>query len=91
MLAVGRGLMADPRLLIIDEASMGLAPVIVADVFDIVAQINADGVTVLMVEQNVGVLEVADIGYVMEQGRVVRVLQGEELRDRSVVSEALMG
>lgn len=91
MLAVGRGLMADPRLLIIDEASMGLAPVIVQDVFDIVAQINEDGVTVLMVEQNVGVLEVADVGYVMEQGRIVRVLEGEELRDRSVVSEALMG
>ena len=83
--------MADPRLLIIDEASMGLAPVIVQDVFDIVAQINEDGVTVLMVEQNVGVLEVADVGYVMEQGRIVRVLEGEELRDRSVVSEALMG
>lgn len=91
MLAVGRGLMAGPRLLIIDEASMGLAPVIVQDVFDIVAQINQDGVTVLMVEQNVAVLEVADIGYVMEQGRVVRILEGEELTDRSVVSEALMG
>ncbi len=91
MLAVGRGLMAGPRLLIIDEASMGLAPVIVQDVFDIVAQINADGVTVLLVEQNVGVLEVADVGYVMEQGRIVRVLEGEELTDRSVVSEALMG
>lgn len=91
MLAVGRGLMAGPQLLIIDEASMGLAPVIVQDVFDIVAQINEDGVTVLLVEQNVGVLEVADIGYVMEQGRIVRVLEGEDLRDRAVVSEALMG
>ena len=91
MLAVGRGLMADPRLLIIDEASMGLAPVIVQDVFDIIAQINQDGVTVLMVEQNVGVLEVADIGYVMEQGHIARVLEGDELRDRSVVSAALMG
>lgn len=91
MLAVGRGLMADPRLLIIDEASMGLAPVIVKDVFDIIAQINEDGVTVMLIEQNVGALEVADVGYVMEQGRMVRVLQGEELRDRAVVSEALMG
>ena len=91
MLAVGRGLMADPRLLIIDEASMGLAPVIVKDVFDIIAQINEDGVTVMLIEQNVGALEVADVGYVMEQGRMVRVLEGEELRDRSVVSEALMG
>ncbi len=91
MLAVGRGLMADPRLLIIDEASMGLAPVIVKDVFDIIAQINEDGVTVMLIEQNVGALEVADVGYVMEQGRMVRVLEGEELRDRAVVSEALMG
>lgn len=91
MLAIGRGLMADPRLLIIDEASMGLAPVIVRDVFDIIAQINADGVTVLLIEQNVGALEVADVGYVMEQGRMLRVLEGEDLRDRSVVSAALMG
>ena len=47
--------------------------------------------TVMLIEQNVGALEVADVGYVMEQGRMVRVLEGEELRDRSVVSEALMG
>jgi len=91
MLAIARGLMARPRLLIIDEASMGLAPVIVKDVFDIVRRINADGVTVLMIEQNVGALEVADLGLVMERGRVVRTLVGDELRDRSAVSEALMG
>ena len=77
MLAIGRGLMARPRLLIIDESSMGLAPVIVKDVFDIVGQINNDGVTVLMIEQNVGALEVADVGLVMEQGRIVRELRGE--------------
>ena len=91
MLAVGRGLMANPRLLIIDEASMGLAPVIVADVFEIVSQINDDGVTVLMIEQNVGALDVADVGLVMEQGRIVRELRGDELRDRALVSEVLMG
>ncbi|MFA9445574.1 ABC transporter ATP-binding protein [Egicoccus sp. AB-alg6-2] len=91
MLAIARGLMARPRLLIIDEASMGLAPVIVKDVFDIVRRINADGVTVLLIEQNVGALEVADVGLVMERGRVVRALTGDELRDRTAVSEALMG
>jgi branched-chain amino acid transport system ATP-binding protein len=91
MLAMARGLMARPKLLIIDEASMGLAPVIVKDVFGIVRQINADGVTVLMIEQNVGALEVADLGVVMEQGRIIRTLRGEELADRSIVSEALMG
>jgi branched-chain amino acid transport system ATP-binding protein len=91
MLAMARGLMARPKLLIIDEASMGLAPVIVKDVFDIVRQINEDGVTVLMIEQNVGALEVADLGVVMEQGRIIRTLRGEQLADRSIVSEALMG
>jgi branched-chain amino acid transport system ATP-binding protein len=91
MLAMARGLMARPKLLIIDEASMGLAPVIVRDVFDIVRQINADGVTVLMIEQNVGALEVADLGVVMEQGRIIKTLHGDELSDRSVISEALMG
>jgi branched-chain amino acid transport system ATP-binding protein len=91
MLAMARGLMARPKLLIIDEASMGLAPVIVKDVFDIVRQINQDGVTVLMIEQNVGALEVADLGVVMEQGRIIRTLRGDELTDRSIVSEALMG
>jgi len=91
MLAIGRGLMANPRLLIIDEASMGLAPVIVQDVFEIVSQINEDGVTVLMIEQNVGALDVADMGLVMEQGHIIRELRGEELRDRTLVSEILMG
>jgi branched-chain amino acid transport system ATP-binding protein len=91
MLAIGRGLMANPRLLIIDEASMGLAPVIVKDVFEIVSHINEDGVTVMMIEQNVGALDVADVGIVMEQGRVIRELRGSELSDRSLVSEVLMG
>lgn len=91
MLAIGRGLMAGPRLLIIDEASMGLAPVIVHDVFEIVSQINADGVTVFMIESNVGVLEVADLALVMEQGHIIRQLEGEELRDRTLVTEILMG
>jgi branched-chain amino acid transport system ATP-binding protein len=91
MLAIGRGLMARPRLLIIDEASLGLAPVIVKDVFAIVRQINADGTTVILIEQNVGALEVADIGLVMEQGRVVAAVQGEELADPSRVRKIFLG
>lgn len=91
MLAIARGLMARPKLLIIDEASMGLAPVIVKDVFDIVRAINGDGVTVLLIEQNVGALDVADVGVVMAQGRIVKTLSAEELTDRSVVSRLLMG
>ncbi|MEX1177583.1 MAG: ABC transporter ATP-binding protein [Nitriliruptor sp.] len=91
MLAIARGLMAHPKLLIIDEASMGLAPVIVKDVFEIVRAINADGVTVLLIEQNVGALDVADLGVVMSQGRIVKTLTGAELTDRSVVSKLLMG
>jgi branched-chain amino acid transport system ATP-binding protein len=91
MLAIARGLMARPRLLIIDEASMGLAPVIVKDVFEIVRAINADGVTVLMIEQNVGALDVADLGVVMAQGSIVKILTSDELTDRSVVSQLLMG
>jgi branched-chain amino acid transport system ATP-binding protein len=91
MLAIGRGLMARPRLLIVDEASMGLAPVIVRDVFDIVSEIARDGVTVLMIEQNVAALDVADVAYVMEQGRMVTELRGDDVRDRDQVSEVLMG
>ncbi|MEX1163027.1 MAG: ABC transporter ATP-binding protein [Nitriliruptor sp.] len=91
MLAIARGLMAKPKLLIVDEASMGLAPVIVKDVFEIVRAINADGVTVLLIEQNVGALDVADLGVVMSQGRIVKTLSGAELTDRSVVSKLLMG
>ena len=91
MLAIARGLMARPKLLVIDEASMGLAPVIVHDVFEIVSQINDDGVTVFMIEQNVSALDVANVGLVMEQGRIVTELRGDELRDRDAISSVLMG
>lgn len=91
MLAIGRGLMANPRLLIIDEASMGLAPVIVHDVFEIIRNINNDGVTVLLIEQNIAALDVADLGLVMEQGRIVKSLRGDRLHDLSEVSDVLMG
>lgn len=71
MLAIARGLMAGPRLLLIDEASLGLSPKLVAEVFAAVRQINADGVTVLMVEQNAGVLAGADRAFVLQKGRMV--------------------
>jgi branched-chain amino acid transport system ATP-binding protein len=91
MLAIGRGLMARPRLLLIDEASLGLAPVIVKDVFEIIRQINADGTTVVLVEQNVAALDIADVGLVMEQGSLIMQVRGEELRDPVRVRKALMG
>lgn len=91
MLAVGRGLMARPQLLLVDEASMGLAPVIVRDLFGIVRRINEDGTTVLLVEQNVAALQVADVGLLMEQGRIVQELRGDALEDLSEVRRALLG
>ena len=91
MLAIGRGLMARPRLLIIDEASLGLAPVIVKDVFEIVRHINADGVTVILIEQNVGALAVANVGLVMEQGTIVAEVRGDELRNPERVRRAFLG
>lgn len=91
MLAIGRALMADPRLLIIDEASMGLAPVIVKALFDIIRQINEDGTTVLMIEQNIAALEVAHVGLVMEQGEIISELRGKDLEDPTEVRKAFLG
>ena len=91
MLAIGRGLMGRPKLIIIDEASLGLAPVIVKDVFQIVRQINADGTTVILIEQNIGALEVADVGLVMEQGTIVSELRGEALKNPTEVRKVFLG
>ncbi len=72
MLAIGRGLMSHPRLLLLDEPSMGLAPLLVREIFEIVRQINAAGMTILLVEQNAHMaLSVADTAYVLETGRIV--------------------
>ena len=72
MLAIGRGLMAQPKLLLLDEPSMGLAPILVEEIFSIIKEINAQGVSILLVEQNaLMALSVAHRGYVLETGRIV--------------------
>jgi branched-chain amino acid transport system ATP-binding protein len=92
MLAVGRGLMARPRLLMLDEPSLGLAPRIVHEIFAIVAEINRAGTTVLLVEQNTRqALALAGRGYVLENGRVVLSGAGRDLLDNEHVQRAYLG
>ncbi|MBN1574205.1 MAG: ABC transporter ATP-binding protein [Deltaproteobacteria bacterium] len=92
MLAVARGLMSRPRLLMLDEPSLGLAPMLVKDIFGIIREINREGVTVLIVEQNARMaLEVADFGYVMETGRIVLEGTAENLRGNNMVREYYLG
>ncbi|WP_242342664.1 ABC transporter ATP-binding protein [Anaeromyxobacter terrae] len=92
MLAVGRALMTRPRLLMMDEPSLGLAPLIVKMIFDIVKAINAEGVTVLLVEQNAkAALEIADYGYVLETGRITFHGPGKELLKDDRVRHAYLG
>jgi branched-chain amino acid transport system ATP-binding protein len=81
MLAIGRALMSRPRLLLIDEASLGLSPTLAKTVFQVVDRINDDGVTVLIVEQNVGVLPYADRALIMEKGTLIYTGVGDEIRD----------
>jgi branched-chain amino acid transport system ATP-binding protein len=80
MLAIGRALMSQPRLLLIDEASLGLSPALAKTVFEVVSRINDDGVTVVLVEQNVGVLPYADRALIMEKGTIVYEGVGDELQ-----------
>jgi branched-chain amino acid transport system ATP-binding protein len=91
MLAIGRALMSEPRLLVIDELSLGLAPVVVQELFLIIQQIRDQGVTVLLVEQNVQqTLRIADRAYVLESGRVVLAGSGEELLSNDDVKRAYL-
>jgi branched-chain amino acid transport system ATP-binding protein len=92
MLAISRALMSRPKLVMFDEPSLGLAPNIVERMFDIIRQIRAEGVTVIMVEQNAGAaLELSDRSYVLEQGRVSITGTGEELRNDPHVKRAYLG
>ena len=92
MLAVGRGLMCRPKVLMMDEPSLGLAPIIVSMIFDIIRRINADGVTVLLVEQNAkAALQVADTGYVMETGTISFSGTGQELLADDRIRKAYLG
>jgi len=92
MLAVGRGLMSRPKLLMMDEPSLGLAPLIVKMIFEIIKQINAEGTTVLLIEQNAkAALEVADYGYVLETGRITLQGAGRDLLMDDRVRKAYLG
>jgi branched-chain amino acid transport system ATP-binding protein len=91
MLAIGRGMMAQPRLLLIDEASLGLSPLLAKTVFSVVDRINEDGVTVILVEQNIGALRHADRALVMEKGELVYQGVGEEIRDSTRLRETYLG
>jgi branched-chain amino acid transport system ATP-binding protein len=92
MLAIGRALMAEPKLLILDEPSLGLAPLIIDKLFEIVKTINGEGMTVLLVEQNAfKSLEIADRGYVLESGKVVLSGSRSELYGHEDVRRAYLG
>ena len=92
MLAIGRALMGLPKLLMLDEPSLGLAPLIVENIFEIIKRMNNEGVTIFLVEQNARqALELADRAYILEQGRIVGKGTGKELLHNNEVREAYLG
>jgi branched-chain amino acid transport system ATP-binding protein len=92
MLAVGRGLMAKPRLIMFDEPSLGLSPKLVQEIFQIIQAIRQEGVTILLVEQNVKqTLSIADWAYVLENGRIALAGAGQDLLDNDHVRQAYLG
>jgi branched-chain amino acid transport system ATP-binding protein len=92
MLAIGRALMGAPQLLMLDEPSMGIAPILVEKIYETIAEINADGLTILLVEQNASfALGVSHRGYVLETGRVVLADRSEALRGNRAVQDAYLG
>jgi len=92
MLAVGRALMSTPKLLMMDEPSLGLAPMVVKDIFSIIKTLNDEGITILLIEQNANAaLKAADYGFVMETGRITLEGTGRELLDNEAVRAAYLG
>ena len=93
MMVIGRALMAKPKLILLDEPSLGLAPMVVTEIFDLVGKMRSEeNVTFLLVEQNArGALSIADYGYVLENGRIVLYGSGEELRENEDVKEFYLG
>ena len=92
MLAMGRALMSKPRIIVMDEPSMGLSPIFVSEIFDIIQSISSDGVTVLLVEQNAKkALSIADRGYVLETGKIVLAGEADELINDESVRRAYLG
>jgi len=92
MVAIARALMARPRLLLLDEPSLGLSPLIVEDMFDAIRRINAEGMSVLLVEQNVAMaMQVSTRAYVLEEGRIVAEGAPDELLARPEIQRAYLG
>jgi branched-chain amino acid transport system ATP-binding protein len=92
MLAIGRALMGLPRLLLLDEPSLGLAPLVVRNIFDVITSVNREGITVLVVEQNAHLaLEIANRAYILEQGRVAGEGRGQDLLHDQQVQKAYLG
>ena len=92
MLAVGRALMSRPKIIMMDEPSLGLAPIVVKGIFDIIREINKQGVTVLLIEQNANMaLHIADVGYVLETGRITLTGPGQDLLANEAVKKAYLG
>ncbi len=92
MVAIGRGLMSRPKLLMLDEPSWGIAPILVDKIFEVIGEIRKNGVTVLLVEQDVeAALDIADRAYVIQTGKVVLEGKGRELRDSELIQKAFLG
>jgi len=92
MVAIGRGLMSGPQLLMLDEPSLGLAPLLVDEVLDTVRKLKAEGITILLVEQNVReALDLADQGYVLQTGRIISQGSGQELLESDIFRKAFLG
>jgi branched-chain amino acid transport system ATP-binding protein len=92
MLAMARGLMSKPRVLLLDEPSMGLAPVLVDAIFDIIRQLHEEGTTILLVEQNARMaLQVADRGYVLQTGEIVLQDEAKNLQENEMIQRVYLG